>query len=144
MLTGLWNLRDIENSRQNRSKNKLVHEHAAARAHGSCSHRGYGFPLSEIPLWYENTVCAICASEGCFAFLHFSRVIRHRKVCTTRRFQASYKPTFLLNQTLPLLFPSPNIPSTAISVASLASFGSVPSKNISTSSLLLSFKGTAG
>ena len=36
-LTGLWNLKDIQNLRQNRSKNKLVRENAATRAHGSCS-----------------------------------------------------------------------------------------------------------
>ena len=37
LLTGLWNLKDIQNSRQNRSKNKLVRENAVTRAHGSCS-----------------------------------------------------------------------------------------------------------
>ena len=37
MLTGLWNLKDIQNSRQNRSKNKLVREKAETRAHESCS-----------------------------------------------------------------------------------------------------------
>ena len=31
MLTGLWNLKDIQNLRQNRSKNKLVHENAVTR-----------------------------------------------------------------------------------------------------------------
>ena len=42
MLTGLWNLKDIQNSRQNRSKNKLVRENAVTRAHGSCSLRVMG------------------------------------------------------------------------------------------------------
>ena len=32
-----WNLKDIQNSRQNRSKNKLVYENDVTRAHGSCS-----------------------------------------------------------------------------------------------------------
>ena len=31
MLTGLWNLKDIQNLRQNRSKNKLVRENAVTR-----------------------------------------------------------------------------------------------------------------
>ena len=31
MLTGLWNLKDIQNSRQNRSKNKLVRENAVTK-----------------------------------------------------------------------------------------------------------------
>ena len=35
LLTGWWNLRDIQNSRQNRSKNRLVHENAVTGAHGS-------------------------------------------------------------------------------------------------------------
>ena len=33
-MTGLWNLKDIQNSRQNRSKNKLVRKNAVTRAHG--------------------------------------------------------------------------------------------------------------
>ena len=36
MLTGLWNLKDIRNSRQNRSKSKLVRGNAVTLAHGSC------------------------------------------------------------------------------------------------------------
>ena len=39
MLTGLWDLKDILNSRQNRPKNKLVRENAVARVHGICSLR---------------------------------------------------------------------------------------------------------
>ena len=31
MLTGLWNLKDIQNSRQNRSKNKLVRVNAVTK-----------------------------------------------------------------------------------------------------------------
>ena len=42
MLTGLWNLQDIQNSRQNHSKNKLVRENAVTRANGSCSLRVIG------------------------------------------------------------------------------------------------------
>ena len=37
LLTGLWNLNDVQNSPQNRSKNKLVRENAVTRAHGRCS-----------------------------------------------------------------------------------------------------------
>ena len=37
MLTGLWNLKDRQNPRQNRSKNKLVRENAVTRAQRSCS-----------------------------------------------------------------------------------------------------------
>ena len=42
MLTGLWTLKDIKNLRPNRSKNKLAHENAVARVHGSCSLRVMG------------------------------------------------------------------------------------------------------
>ena len=37
LLTGMWNLKDIQNSRQNSSKNKLVLENAVTRAHRSWS-----------------------------------------------------------------------------------------------------------
>ena len=38
LLTGLWNSKDIQNSCQYRSKNKVVRENAVTRAHGvSCS-----------------------------------------------------------------------------------------------------------
>ena len=43
LLTGLWNLKDIQHSRQNRSKNKLVLENAVTRALGSCSLRVVGY-----------------------------------------------------------------------------------------------------
>ena len=33
LLTGLWILNDIQNSRQHRSKNKLVRENAVTRVH---------------------------------------------------------------------------------------------------------------
>ena len=42
LLTGLRNLKDFQNSHQNRSKNKLVRESAMTRAHGSCSLRVMG------------------------------------------------------------------------------------------------------
>ena len=42
LLTGLWNLKDIQNSRPNRSKNKLDRENAVKQAHGSCSFRVMG------------------------------------------------------------------------------------------------------
>ena len=37
LLTGLWDFKDILNSRQDRSKNKLVRKNAVTRVHGSCS-----------------------------------------------------------------------------------------------------------
>ena len=37
-----WVLKDVQDSRQNRSKNKLVRENAVTRAHGSCSLRLMG------------------------------------------------------------------------------------------------------
>jgi len=48
LLTGLWNLRDIQNLRQNCSKNKLVHENAVTQAHGSCSLQVMGSRLWQI------------------------------------------------------------------------------------------------
>ena len=39
LMTGLWDLKDILNSPQNRSKNKLVSENAMTQAHGNCSLR---------------------------------------------------------------------------------------------------------
>ena len=37
MLNSLWSLKNIQNLRQNRSKNKLVRENAVTQAQGSCS-----------------------------------------------------------------------------------------------------------
>ena len=42
LLPGLWNLKDIQISHQNRSKNKLVREIIVTRAYGSCSLRAKG------------------------------------------------------------------------------------------------------
>ena len=42
LLTGSGNFKDIQNSRQNCSKNKLVRENAVIRAHESCSLRVMG------------------------------------------------------------------------------------------------------
>ena len=42
LMNGLWDLKDILNSRQNRSKNKLVSENAVTRAQGNCSLRVMG------------------------------------------------------------------------------------------------------
>ena len=42
LLTGLWDLKDLVNLRQNCSKNILVRENAVARANGSCSLRVMG------------------------------------------------------------------------------------------------------
>ena len=39
LMFGLWDLKDIVNSRQNRSKNKLVSENSVTRAHENCSLR---------------------------------------------------------------------------------------------------------
>ena len=38
-MNGLWNLKDIQNSRQNSSKNILVRENAVTRVRESCSLR---------------------------------------------------------------------------------------------------------
>ena len=38
-MSGLWDLKDIVNSRQNRSKNKLVSENSVTPAHENCSLR---------------------------------------------------------------------------------------------------------
>ena len=43
LLTGSGNFKDIQNSRQNCSKNKLVRENAVTRAHESCSLRVMGY-----------------------------------------------------------------------------------------------------
>ena len=44
--------KDIQNSRQNRSKNKLVRENAVTRAHGSCSLQVMGSWLYQsVQLW---------------------------------------------------------------------------------------------
>ena len=48
LLPGLWNLKGIQNSRQNRSNNKLVHENDVTRAHGSCSLRVVGSCSQEV------------------------------------------------------------------------------------------------
>ena len=39
LMSGLWDLKDIVNSRQNRSKNKLVSENSVTPAHENCSLR---------------------------------------------------------------------------------------------------------
>ena len=46
-MTGLSGLKDIQNSRQNRSKNKLVRENAVTRDHGTwlAPASGYGLLL---------------------------------------------------------------------------------------------------
>ena len=52
----LWNLKDILNSRQNRSKNKLVSENTATRVHGNCSLQvmcSWHFTL--VSFWYRRT-----------------------------------------------------------------------------------------
>ena len=41
-MTGLWNLKDIQNRRQN-PKNKLDRENAETQAHGCCSLRVMGY-----------------------------------------------------------------------------------------------------
>ena len=42
LTTGLWDLKDILNLRQNRSKNKLVGENGVTRADENCSLRVMG------------------------------------------------------------------------------------------------------
>ena len=49
LMTGLWDLKDILNSPQNRSKNKLASENAMTRAHGNCSLRVMGSHGVKIP-----------------------------------------------------------------------------------------------
>ena len=43
-MTGLWNLKDIQNSRQNRSKNKLVRKNAVTRAYMEVTRSGLWAP----------------------------------------------------------------------------------------------------
>ena len=47
-LTGLWNLKDIQNLHQNHSKNKLVHENDVTRVDGICSLQVMGSRLWQI------------------------------------------------------------------------------------------------
>ena len=51
LMTGLWDLKDILKSRQNRSKNKLVRENAVTRVRGSCSLQVMGSWRSVIQFW---------------------------------------------------------------------------------------------
>ena len=52
----LRNLKDILNSCQNRSKNKLVSENAATRVHGNCSLRVMGsWHFTLVSFWYRRT-----------------------------------------------------------------------------------------
>ena len=53
----LSNLKDIQNSRQNRSKNKLIRENAVTWAHGSCSLRAVGSCHHALE-WKRNFVSA--------------------------------------------------------------------------------------
>ena len=56
LITCLWNLKDILNSCQNRSKNKLVSENAATRAHGNCLLRVMGsWHFTLVSFWYRRT-----------------------------------------------------------------------------------------
>ena len=48
LLTGLWDLKDVPKSRQNRSKTILVGENFKTRVHGSCS-------LLVVDCWYTCT-----------------------------------------------------------------------------------------
>ena len=50
LLTGLWNFNDIQSSRQNHSKTKLVCVNAVTRAHRSCSFTVYCFVCHK---WYK-------------------------------------------------------------------------------------------
>ena len=65
MLTGLWNLEDIQNSCKNCSKNKLVRENAVTRAHGS---RPLGVMGScRLPPVLEFVVSSVSCSERFFS-----------------------------------------------------------------------------
>ena len=58
LMSGLWDLKDIVNSRQNRSKNKLVSENSVTRAHENCSLRVPGGIFS------HNCSCMLPAGAG--------------------------------------------------------------------------------
>ena len=51
-MTGLWNLKDIQNRRQN-PKNKLDRENAVTPAHGRCSLRVMGYGCMPVLEWSE-------------------------------------------------------------------------------------------
>ena len=56
LMTCFWDLKDILNSHQNRSKNKLVIENAATRVHGNCSLPIMGsWHFTLVALWYRRT-----------------------------------------------------------------------------------------
>ena len=65
MLTGLWNLPDIQNSRQNRSKNKQVRENAMTQAQGTCSLRIMGSCMVATVWYFASTSDAILLQFRC-------------------------------------------------------------------------------
>ena len=71
MLTGLWDLKYLLNSRQNRSKNKLVHENAVTEVHGSCSLQA----KSILPLMQPRKVSITLPISLCLSYLFFQSLI---------------------------------------------------------------------
>ena len=58
MPTGLWNGKDIQNSRQNRSKNKLVRERRDTNAWNLLA-PGYGLPMLLDVLIFKKHSCSV-------------------------------------------------------------------------------------
>ena len=71
MLTGLWDLKYLLNSRQNRSKNKLVHENAVTEVHGSWSLQA----KSILPLMQARKVSITLPISLCLSYLFFQSLI---------------------------------------------------------------------
>ena len=62
MPTGLWNLKDIQNLCQNRSKNKLDHENLVTQAHG-VARSGYGLLVLCYPVDSELEIYPVDSYE---------------------------------------------------------------------------------
>ena len=75
---GLWDLKDIVHSRQNRSKNKLVSENSVTRAHENCSLRVPGgrgrWVLFSHRNWADSHDTADCAGLQNSRFFSQNRI----------------------------------------------------------------------
>ena len=71
MLTGLWDLKYLLNSRQNRSKNKLVHENAVTEVPGSCSLQA----KSILPLMQARKVSITLPISLCLSYLFVQSLV---------------------------------------------------------------------
>ena len=92
LLTGWWNSKDIQNSRLNRSKNKLVRKNAVTGAHGSYSLQVMGsWPMAQVEkLVVEELQISRPKSlwkEG--SMLNYSDVCEHSRSTTYRMAFAS-------------------------------------------------------